>query len=459
MTSPSNDATAAPLPYRRKRSAALVVSERATAAGVPFSAMIEIADRCNEACVHCYQVQGQKGELGTEQWERVLRELADLGVMFLTISGGEPTLRKDFLHLVAYARQLRFAVKIFSNGLNITPELAAELGRLSVQEVQISLYSPRAEVHDGVTRVPGSFERVVAAARALRDANVKVLLKSPLMSLNAPEYAEYVEFVTGLGCEYTLDPKLNPRENGDMAPTALAIDKPSYLALRRDPRFALPSVRAERPLDSAPCSACRGNVHVEPNGELRPCTQWNVATGHVLATSLRDAWYGNERASEIRRLTWNDLPGCRVCDLRAFCQRCFADAERNVGDALAPYAQACRSALWKYEFEQGVVPELDVASGDGSSEPVGPFRSNGEHRFTRVAAEGPSPTSTSAAPASTSTSAAAASRRLAARGASARHLPTVVAAVTPLAPVVPLRRHAAGPILAPHPRAPSDREG
>src|SRR5690606_1736220 len=154
---------------------------------VPFSAMLEIADRCNEACVHCYQVQGQKGELETAHWERVMRELAELGVMFLTFSGGEATLRRDFLHLVAYARRLRFAVRIFSNGLNLDAAMAAELGRLSVQEVQISLYSHRAEVHDGVTRVPGSFERVVAAARHLRAAGVQVLLKSPLMSLNAPE--------------------------------------------------------------------------------------------------------------------------------------------------------------------------------------------------------------------------------------------------------------------------------
>lgn len=370
-----------PLPYRRKRSAALLVSDRSDAAGMPFSAMVEIADRCNEACVHCYQVQGTKGELDTEQWEKVFSELAELGVMFLTISGGEPTLRKDFLHLVAHARKLRFAVKIFSNALNISAELAAELGRLSVQEVQISLYSHRSEVHDGVTRVPGSFERVMSATRDLRKAGVKVVLKSPLMTLNAAEYAEYVDFVIGLGADYTLDPKLNPRENGDMAPTALALSKPAYLGLRRDIRFATPPPRAERSLETAPCSACRGNVHVEPNGEMRPCTQWNIPTGQATDGGVREAWYDNAAARAIRGLTWNDLPGCRECDLRAFCQRCFADAERYAGDALAPYAQACRSALWKYQAELGVEPEIDCEAGHCASAPIGPFRDAGEHRF------------------------------------------------------------------------------
>jgi radical SAM protein with 4Fe4S-binding SPASM domain len=383
MTASAGDSSSVvPLPYRRKRTAALLVSEHAAAANVPYSAMLEIADRCNEACVHCYQIQGQKGELATEHWEKVMRELSELGVMFLTFSGGEPTLRKDFLHLVAYARKLRFAVKIFSNALNITDALAAELGRLAVQEVQISLYSHRAEVHDGVTRVPGAFERVVSAVRALRGAGVKVLLKSPLMSLNAPDYSEYVEFVTRLGADYTLDPKLNPRENGDMAPTALAIDKSTYLALWRDPRFGgkrRPSTA--RSLDATPCTACSGNVHVEPNGELRPCTQWDIKTGHVSSTSVREAWYENPAAETIRRLSWNDLPGCRVCDLRAYCHRCFAESERYSGDALAPYARACQSARWKYEAERGVEPEIDCDGEQCATVPLGPFRAAGEHRF------------------------------------------------------------------------------
>lgn len=433
---------APPPPYRSKRSAALVVSEHAAAAGVPVSAMIEIADRCNEACIHCYQVQGQKGELDTAAWERILRELAELGVMFLSISGGEATLRKDFLHLVRYARELRFAVRIFTNGLNVDAAMAAELGRLSVQEVQISLYSPRADVHDRVTRVPGSFERVVAAATALRAAGVKVLLKSPLMTLNAADYAEYARFVSSLGCDYTLDPKLNPREDGDFGPTALAIDKHSYLALRRDPRFgaapargaAAAAGRRERSLDSTPCSACRSNVHIEPNGELRPCTQWSIPTGHALRGNLRDTWNADPTARAIRTLTWNDLPGCRACDLRSHCQRCFADSERTTGDALAPYARACTSALWKYEAELGIEPELELEGRGPSADtaPLGPFRRVGEHRFAAHSS---------------------AEREPASAPSGSPRRPWLAAAVDAPAPrgapLVPLRRHAAGPALTP----------
>lgn len=391
LDEPSLPAVARLRPYRRKRSAAAAVSDRAVRAGTPYSAMVEIADRCNEACVHCYQVQGQKGELDTREWKRVFDELAALGVVFLTISGGEPTLRKDFLELVAHARQLRFAVKIYSNALNIDQALARELGRLAVQEVQISLYSHRAEIHDGITRVPGSFERVVTATRDLRAARVKVLLKSPLMRQNAADYSAYIDFVSSLGADYALDPKLSPREDGDLAPTELGIDKQTYLSLLKDPRFGGERKRSQPLVREHPCGACKGNVHVEANGELRPCTQWQVPTGHVLETSLRDAWYDDPTAASIRALTWDSLPDCRRCDLRDHCQRCFADAQRYVGNPLSPYPKACRSARWQYEHQAGVMPQIDSPKGYCAVEPIGPFLRVGEHQFTLEAAASHAP--------------------------------------------------------------------
>jgi radical SAM protein with 4Fe4S-binding SPASM domain len=366
--------------YRHKQSAAELVDLRFGQGLTPLSAMIEVADRCNEACVHCYQVQGQKGEMSTDELRRVMDELSEMGVIFLTISGGEPTLRKDFLELVEHARKRRFAVKIYSNGLRIDEKLANRLGELAVQEVQLSLYSRKPEVHDGVTRVPGSFERTVQAAKHLRAAGVAVVLKSPLMSVNQDDVTAYADWVRSLGADYSMDPNMTAREDGALDPLALDADKEAYFTLQRHPAFSsAQSAASPHALDAAPCRACQGNVHIEANGEVRPCTQWTLPAGDCRSEGVAAAWRENPTAQVVRSLTWGDLPACRECDLESHCSRCFSEAQVHSGNALAPYARACRRALWQYELSTGAAPRVDVAKG--ATEQLGPYRRLGEHHF------------------------------------------------------------------------------
>lgn len=366
------------VPYRRKRSAAgLLQSILADKDNIALSAMIEIADRCNEVCVHCYQVQGQKGELETDDWRKILDELASMGVLFLVVSGGEATLRSDFLEIVEYARALKFAVKVYSNGIRIDEAMADALAALSVQEVQISLYSPRAEVHDWVTRVPGSWDKAVRATELLVERKVAVVLKTPLMSFNVDDRHEFIDLATRLGADYSLDPQLDAREDGDRGPQSFEMSEEHWWSVQRDPRIrgAFPArKKPERSLDRPPCGACSGNVHIEANGEMRPCSLLDVPVGHALRDGVRASWENNPAAREIRSLTWRDLHGCRDCDLQPYCGRCYANARREAGDALGPYASACRRAVLQYELITGVRPELQENDQLDRPADIGPFR-------------------------------------------------------------------------------------
>jgi radical SAM protein with 4Fe4S-binding SPASM domain len=367
--------------FRSKTSAASLIARLKKDEHAPMSAMIEIADRCNEVCVHCYQVQGQKGEISTGEWKTILDELAEMGVLFLTISGGEATLRKDFLELVEHARKRRFAVKVFTNGLTMTRELAARLGELAVQEVQISLYSHRAEVHDAITRVPGSWERTVSGARHLMDAGCKVVLKSPLMSVNAGEVDAYIDFVSRLGADYMMDPHIDPREDGDRETEALRIDDATYLRARRNPRLTTAvAKKGDGKLDRSLCGACSGNVHVEANGEMRPCTQLTVPVGNALE-GVREAWERNADGAAIRSLTWAEVHGCRECDLRPYCSRCFANAQVEAGDALGPYENACHRAKLQYELVHGSAPRIEPAPELRRDGTIGPYREGADGGF------------------------------------------------------------------------------
>ncbi len=370
------------VPFRSKTSAATLVARLTAKSGAPMSAMIEIADRCNEVCVHCYQVQGQKGEVSTDDWRRILDELAQMGVLFLTVSGGEATLRHDFLDIIAYARKLKFAVKLYTNGLTMTAELARALSRLAVQEVQISLYSVRAEVHDWVTGVPGSWQRTVAGVTHLVREGVHVVIKSPLMKLNVDEVGAYVELALGLGADYSVDPTLDPREDGDRTPEMFALSDDEYLRVMSDPKLSvIRSSDHEAPLDGSVCGACSGSVHVEANGEVRPCTQLSVGLGNALHDGVRNAWERGDEARAIRELTWGSIHGCRDCDLRAHCARCFATARNDGGDALGPYEDACRRARLNYQLMNASAPRIVAAPEIGRDGTLGPYRREAEHVY------------------------------------------------------------------------------
>ncbi|MGE0785048.1 MAG: radical SAM protein [Sandaracinaceae bacterium] len=356
--------------------------------GTATTAMIEIADRCNEVCVHCYQVQGTKGELETADWRQILDELAELGVLVLTISGGEATLRDDFLELVAYARQLKFAVKLYTNALRLDDAMADELARLAVQEVQISLYSPRAEVHDAVTGVPGSFEKVVRAVRLLRARGVGTVIKTVLASFNVDDRDAYIKLASDLDTDFMFDPQISPREDGDRTPQAYGLSVEQRRAVQKDERLVrsnvVPASREER-LDQAPCGACVGHVHVEANGELRPCTQLGWSYGDA-RDGIRRAWESRP-VTQLRDMRWRDLIGCRDCELSPYCSRCYANALKESGDALAPYASACQRAQLRYEAVVGVRPSIDA--DDQSPPGVGPFRAIAQHRFVQFSATRP----------------------------------------------------------------------
>ena len=129
---------------------------RAQELELPISVHFDLTYRCNERCVHCYLDHDDYGEMRTEEIKRVLDELAAAGTFFLTFSGGEVLMRRDFFELLEYARHLLFNVRIKTNAVMIREPEARRMLELGVDQVQVSIYSHRPEVHDAITRLPGS---------------------------------------------------------------------------------------------------------------------------------------------------------------------------------------------------------------------------------------------------------------------------------------------------------------
>lgn len=93
--------------------------QRALDSDVPLSVQLDVTYRCNERCVHCYLDHNDHGEMTTAEIYGVLDQLAEAGVFFLTLSGGEVFMRRDFFDILEYARSLTFCVKIKTNAFMI----------------------------------------------------------------------------------------------------------------------------------------------------------------------------------------------------------------------------------------------------------------------------------------------------------------------------------------------------
>src|SRR5216683_1435682 len=128
------------------------LNQRALLHGIPLSVHLDVTYRCNERCEHCYLDHTGDGEMTTAEIKTVLDQLAAAGVFFLAISGGEPLVRPDCFEIIEYARALGFNVKLKTNAVLIREKQARRLRELNVEQIQISLYSHREEIHDGISK-------------------------------------------------------------------------------------------------------------------------------------------------------------------------------------------------------------------------------------------------------------------------------------------------------------------
>ena len=326
--------------------------ERAERLGLPMSVLFQLTDKCNYRCAHCYEVHEDRNELRLDEIQRILGELAQAGVLFLTLTGGEPFMRRDIDDILVSARQHRFAVRLYTTGHFIDDARADRLAELAIQEVHLSLYGGDAASHEAITLMPGSFERTVAAARRLRKRGLGVIIKSPVMTVNVRRYRELIDLIEGLGCTYSLDPKVTPREDGDRSPlhlrpsdTDLAEFYSTFRDLEAATQWREQALAPAANLDGSSCSIGQSSVSINPQGKVFGCVALPIPVGDLREQSFASVWKESAKLQELRSIRWRDIPICRDCTVRPFCSRCHATALLEDGKLLGPSLEACRHAV------------------------------------------------------------------------------------------------------------------
>jgi Fe-coproporphyrin III synthase len=148
--------------------------------------------RCNLKCVHCYAQSEDRdyaGEMSTEEAKVMIDDLAEFGAPVLLFSGGEPTIRKDLVELMKYAKGKGMRVVISTNGTLITKEKAEQYAEVGLSYVGVSLDGGK-ETHDKFRGLPGSFDKALEGIRNSRDAGIKVGLRMTINKRNWQDIPE-----------------------------------------------------------------------------------------------------------------------------------------------------------------------------------------------------------------------------------------------------------------------------
>lgn len=318
------------------------ISLKAEKNRVPLEVHLELTYRCNAQCVHCYCVvphgseeAAKRRELTTDEITCLLDQLAEMGALYLIFSGGEVLVRQDFFEIALHAKRRGFAFRIFSNGIGLTPERIERLAALEPLTVELSIYSADPNTHDGITGVPGSFDRLLENVTRLKALGLRVYLKTVIMKPNLSGLERLHRlgkdldvFLHMYACE------VSPRINGDIhSSDRYQLDEAElfdYLASpvwRRQltPISGCPAEEAARQRQA--CAPGINGCCVDPYGTVFPCVALRVPMGNIRERSFGDLWKSPPPCLQqfLALQTYADLPECCSCGLVQFCRRCHGD--------------------------------------------------------------------------------------------------------------------------------------
>lgn len=329
-----------------------------------FAVLLELTYRCNLDCFFCYNDLDLQGRpLSTERYLELLDEMAELEVMNLVLSGGEPLAHPDFFRIGGRARDLGFVIRVKSNGHGLRGRVARRLkDEVDPFAVDVSLHGASPESHDRQTRVPGSFERLMDNLPQLLELGLRLKLNATLTRWNEHEIEAMAEIADRLGVTLALNPTVSPRDDGDREPLEIAPSPRAklhlfrFLAERADRRRGdageseTGGVKVQRQADAdlpsagtvdKSCGAGSSGVTVDPFGNVLPCVQWRRPVGNLHEQTLAEIW---SDSSELRAVREDTRTARRMLDGQgeraARMSFCAGLAHTRDGDPTALYPEA-----------------------------------------------------------------------------------------------------------------------
>jgi radical SAM protein with 4Fe4S-binding SPASM domain len=312
---------------------------RTSTAGEDRKALIQITERCNLHCAHCFVSAGREGaDMDAARIEtELLPRLAEARVSRVTLTGGEPFAHPDLMRIVDACRAQGLAVTICTNATLIEEQTVERLAATGGVRLNVSLdgFSPMS--HGKFRGSPKSFEKTTETMRALGQASLlKGVLVTPNRLAAAKEYEELCEFAAACGAEYVLMNPLSSLGRGVGGARALGASEELMraIALETAPREKeIELVRIRFPNESQPLSACEAGriLYVFADGSLTVCpylvfaartpASRHEASEFIVGNAFTDPDIAArlERYPLARRVKVRRDPVCGSCELAEGC--------------------------------------------------------------------------------------------------------------------------------------------
>ena len=299
----------------------------------PFALLAELTYRCPLKCPYCsnpLELSRYRQELDTETWLRVLREAAELGVVQVHFSGGEPLLRGDLGELVAEARRCDLYSNL-STGATLADEARLEeLRRAGLDALQVSVLDSNPQGNDWLAGAP-SFEKKQEAILAARRVGLPVTLNVVLHRHNLDHIERIIELaeewrVHKVELAHTQYSGWAFRNRAALMPTREQVERArdavEQARSRLDNSLEIQHVLPDY-FDRYPKACLQGwgrvSLTVAPDGAVLPCqTAREIPTlefPNVRDQALDDIWFRAPVFNRFRGTDWMPEP-CRSCDRR-----------------------------------------------------------------------------------------------------------------------------------------------
>ena len=330
----------------------------------PMAMLAELTHRCPLACPYCSNpiaLTQAKEELSTEEWTGVFAQAADLGVLHLHLSGGEPAARRDLVELTQAASSLGLYTNLITSGVGLTEARMNSLAELGLDHIQLSIQGVSPESADRIGGYKGGYERKMAVAGWATDAAIPLTLNAVCHRQNMGEIDEMIELAIRLKArrievatvqfhgwaERNKEVLMPTREQVERATRTVAEAREKYQGL-----LVIDYVPAD--YYSKYPKACMGGwgrvgLNVTPSGRVLPChaaeTIPSLSFENVREKSLSSIWYESNAFNAYRGEDW--MPElCRSCERKKVdFGGCRCQAMALAGDASATDPVCIRSPL------------------------------------------------------------------------------------------------------------------